>query len=111
VIKEVQQPGVGVLGVVYQDYYRALGGELLEEQPPPANSSSWLSGPCYPGEGHPEQSAQRSTTYARSSGSGPNLSSRAVSLPATISAWSSAAPGGAESATGDVGATPASGCR
>ena len=35
VIQEVQQPAVGVLGVLDQQHHRRFRGEALEEQPPP----------------------------------------------------------------------------
>ena len=34
VVQEVQQAGVGVLGVLDQQHHRLLGGQPLEEQPP-----------------------------------------------------------------------------
>ena len=58
-IQEIQQPRVGALGVLHHQHHRALGGEPLEEQPPPGEQLLPAQRPpAIPGEGHSEQPAQ-----------------------------------------------------
>ena len=59
VVQEVQQPGVGVVGVLDQQHHRILGRQPLEEQPPPGEQFLPRQRlPLIPLSGHAEQSAQ-----------------------------------------------------
>jgi hypothetical protein len=71
VVQEVQQPGVGMLGVLDQQHHRVLGRQPLEEQPPPGEQL--LPGqrdPVVPRERDTEQTAQPHPHIAALSGVG-----------------------------------------
>ena len=92
VIQEIQQPGVGVLGVLHQQHHRVLGREPLEEQPPPGEQLlPGQRGPVVAPAATPSSRPSRVPTYPRSAGSVTYRSSPSASLAAATSAGSSSA--------------------